>query len=80
VYRFLPWVEMASWLKRLLAALKGPSRTWLASAQLPRNGCSFVLIQKNQNIKSEKRLLCRTWPLPCRADNNHGAGSFCRLL
>jgi hypothetical protein len=41
-------------MHRLLVALVGPSRTWLASAQLPRNGWHFLLDQKVPKKSSQK--------------------------
>ncbi|MCQ6959391.1 hypothetical protein NPE20_15550 [Mucilaginibacter sp. JC4] len=44
--------------------LTGP----LAAAEAP----SFLLIEKKQKIKSAKRLLCRTMPLPCKPGKTTG--------
>ncbi|MCQ6958834.1 hypothetical protein [Mucilaginibacter aquariorum] len=40
----------------------------LAAAEAP----SFLLIEKKQKIKSAKRLLCRTEPLPCKPGRTTG--------
>jgi hypothetical protein len=54
----------------------GPSRTWLASAQLPRIGFVLFLDKKNQKSSQTKCFLCRT--RPCAAKPvNHGPRRFC---
>jgi hypothetical protein len=59
-----------------LVALSGPSRTWLASAQLPRNGFYFFLDKKVAKNQVRKEASLRTGPLRRRADKNHGPGPF----